>query len=166
MQKQKGLTLLELLITLAISAIILGWSLPHYGKLVSGQRLKANTSAALSFLNSARFQALTKRRYVTVCPWSNNQCSTDWQQPWVAFFDDNRDEMIDSEDDEIVFAGWQPATLSVEINWTNRRYLQYKPTGTANGLGLSIYFCEQGEANRLLMHASGRWRVEQQSSCH
>ena len=68
MNKNKGFTLIELMVTLAIFAIIAAMAAPSFGKMVTRQKLNSNTRAFVSAFNLAKSQAATLRASVAVCP--------------------------------------------------------------------------------------------------
>lgn len=68
MNKNKGFTLIELMVTLAIFAIIAAMAAPSFGKMVTRQKLNSNTRAFVSAFNLAKSQAATLRAPVAVCP--------------------------------------------------------------------------------------------------
>lgn len=80
-----GLTLVELMITLAILTVLTLIAVPGMSDLLSDARLSAQTDLFVSTLNSARLEAVKQRKNMTVCPAtdpdSNTACATnasDW----------------------------------------------------------------------------------------
>ncbi|EAQ95817.1 GspH/FimT family pseudopilin [Congregibacter litoralis] len=81
---QKGFTLIELMITLVVLAILLGVGVPSFNLL----RLNSNTAALAndfaSALNLARSEAVTRAEQVEVCPSSDGAtCTGNWTQGWI-----------------------------------------------------------------------------------
>lgn len=85
---QHGFTLLELLMTLAIAAVLLSLAVPAYKQLVSRNRLAALVSDLVGDLNYARNEAINRGQPVFVCA-SEGQlpCSNDgnWRHGWVVY---------------------------------------------------------------------------------
>ena len=75
-----GFTLVELVITLAVLAIIVTLALPAFTALVNGNRLTAQANELVADLQAARMEAITRNRPVTLCPSADNAtCSGgDW----------------------------------------------------------------------------------------
>src|SRR5690606_22653731 len=93
----KGLTLLELLITLTIVAVIAAFAAPTLSQLIKSTARNSNTSDLISLINLARTTAIEERTSVTLCPLSNlNRCTKDWSRPLTAFRDPNRNRQLDS----------------------------------------------------------------------
>ena len=63
---QKGFTLIELMIVVALLAIIGAVALPSFGQMINSNRLQAETNEIESFLRYARSQALVSRHSYTV----------------------------------------------------------------------------------------------------
>ncbi|WP_448478983.1 GspH/FimT family pseudopilin [Pseudoxanthomonas mexicana] len=75
-----GFTLIELVITLAVLAIIVTLALPAFTALINGNRLTAQANELVADLQSARMEAIKRNRPVTLCPSADNvTCSGgDW----------------------------------------------------------------------------------------
>ena len=90
MKKNSGFTLLELLITLAIVAILLIVGVPSLRSMMQGNQLVSSTNELLSALHVARSEAIKSNGRVTICESSNGtSCATtgDWKNGWIVFID-------------------------------------------------------------------------------
>jgi prepilin-type N-terminal cleavage/methylation domain-containing protein len=65
-KKEQGFTLIELMITIAILAIIATMAAPSFGNLIQKQNLNRSTQELIGQLNNARSKAVLERRDVTV----------------------------------------------------------------------------------------------------
>ena len=97
MPGQRGFTLLELMLTLAIAAVVLVVGVPGMREFLWQSSLTTNINSLASSLNLARSEAVARGRTVSVCR-SNNptsatpSCTTaagSWTTGWVVFV--NRD---------------------------------------------------------------------------
>ncbi len=68
LQGKRGFTLIELMITIGVLAIIATTAIPSFSNLVAKQRLDASARAIAQVFGDARAQAATLRRVVTVTP--------------------------------------------------------------------------------------------------
>lgn len=66
MNSNKGFTLLELMIGIAILAIMISIAVPNYNAQIEASRLRADTENVLTALQLARSEAVTRRAQVTV----------------------------------------------------------------------------------------------------
>ncbi len=72
MQKNKGFTLIEMMVTIAVLAIVAMMAAPSFGKTLANQKLKQNIMELKFALQAARSQALLARAPTVVCLNSNN----------------------------------------------------------------------------------------------
>ena len=93
MKHQSGLSLIELLITVAIVAIIAGIAAPGFNQLVQDNRTTQAANQLLSLINYARSEAIKTRAAVSLCS-SNNpgatspMCAANWGgNTLIAFLD-------------------------------------------------------------------------------
>jgi len=96
MKKHSGFTLIELMITLAIVAILLTVGVPSLKTFMQKNRLIASTNELLSALHVARSEAIKLNKRVTVCESSNGTSCTnpgtgDWRDGWIVLADANGD---------------------------------------------------------------------------
>jgi len=88
--RQAGFTLIELMVTLAVLAIVLAIAMPNFSSLQAGTRLTAQVNDLVSMLSYARLEALKRGSRVTVCKSADGaSCTTggNWEQGWVVFND-------------------------------------------------------------------------------
>lgn len=78
-QRQGGFTLPELIITVAVLAVLSALAAPSFTALVASQRLKSATSDVFTSLTRARSEAIKRNREVIVAPLT---AGTSWQGGW------------------------------------------------------------------------------------
>jgi len=100
--KTKGFTLIELMITLSILAIVMALAFPSFSSLLIKQKIKSKRDELMSAFQYARTEAVTQNRSVSICPsanpWdSSPTCSgsTDWSTGWIVFYDTSVSAMPD-----------------------------------------------------------------------
>ncbi len=64
--KQKGFTLIELMVTIAVLAIIAMMAAPSFGTMLNKQNLNKSSSELIATLSKARAKAALERRQITV----------------------------------------------------------------------------------------------------
>jgi type IV fimbrial biogenesis protein FimT len=79
-----GFTLLELMITVAIAAILLGIAIPSFIGSIRSNRLTASANDLVTALNVARSEAVKRGRNVTV---ASKNGTTNWKDGWDVFID-------------------------------------------------------------------------------
>lgn len=166
---QRGLTLPEMAITLAIGSILLGLAIPGYAYLVRSVRLSGLSGELAGALAYARSEAITRGVRVTVCKTGNAasaapacQSAAGWQQGWLVFVDEGVRGVVDGTD--VVLRARADAVDGVSVSVSNfSTYVSYLPAGTsrapnnlANG---SISFCLDGEKRSVILNVTGRIRT-------
>lgn len=94
MKKSSGFTLLELMVVVAIGAILLAIGVPSLKPFVQGSRMTSITNELVAALNVARSEAI--RRGSTGCVCASSTASTaapacdaggNWESGWISFLD-------------------------------------------------------------------------------
>lgn len=84
-----GFTLLELVVTLAVAAIILSYGVPGFLDVVRNGRAAANANAFVTALSIARSEAVKRGARVTVCASDDGAtCDGTWDEGWIVIADD------------------------------------------------------------------------------
>lgn len=88
---QRGFTILELIIAIALLAILLGTALPSFLTSLQNNRMAANSNNLLTAMQLARSEALKRKRPVSVCASDTSAgtptCGNDWSQGWMVLVD-------------------------------------------------------------------------------
>ncbi|MCF6210839.1 MAG: GspH/FimT family pseudopilin [Gammaproteobacteria bacterium] len=107
MHGQQGFTLFELIITLAIAAVVVGLAAPSFSSMIQNNRLSSQSLDFVAALNLARSEAIKRRVRVVLCKSANGQdcvvdgedSSTHWGQGWIVFVDNNNNQTRNSDED-------------------------------------------------------------------
>ena len=86
MNRDSGFTMIELLVTVAIAAIVLAIGIPNFSKLLKENRTTTQTNLFVSSVNLARSEAVKRGVPVTLCASTDTiSCaeSTDWSTGWI-----------------------------------------------------------------------------------
>jgi prepilin-type N-terminal cleavage/methylation domain-containing protein len=90
MRKEAGLTLVELLVTIAVLGVLLGIGIPAFGGLAQDNRLSTTTNRLVGALHLTRSEAVRRNARVTICSSADGEyCATEggWEQGWIVFVD-------------------------------------------------------------------------------
>lgn len=135
-QSNSGFTLLELMVGIAILAIILGIGLPSFMNLFTNARVRATNDSVLEALAYARNQAVTQHHEITLCAANDNydDCAdgaTAWgNSGWLVMQHDNHANTSD------VLKVWQKPHNDVSVTTNNSRVV-YRPTGMLDAQGMN-----------------------------
>lgn len=85
MPRSRGFTLLELLITIAVVAVMAAIAVPSFRRAVQNNARDRVLDGLTQSFDYARNAALRDDQNVAVCPLSasNGQCGTDWNNGWI-----------------------------------------------------------------------------------
>lgn len=91
--------MIELLVTMAVAAILLAVAVPSYRSFMISSRIATESNDFLAALNLARSEAIKRNSPVTLCKSANaTSCATtgDWAQGWIVFEDCNSNGVVDT----------------------------------------------------------------------
>jgi len=164
MNKQKGFTLIELIITLSIVSILSSYALPSFHELKLNKQLQSERNRLTGSLHLARSHSIMHQTTVIVCPsTSGGSCDnqSNWHQGWIIFSDKNSNRQLDAED---IVLRHEDAMVSqiTALSSSHRSKIRYTNIGFSPGTNLSINFCDpRGEEKALAVIVSNSGRVKQ-----
>ena len=161
-QSKSGFTLIELMLTLTVLAILIGLAAPAFHDFQQRQRIVSVTNELVAHINLARMNAVTRAEVTIVCPSSDGRnCSggNRWEQGWIVFRDADRNGQVDHTA-EVLRAGAGMSGLILDSAGRNR--IRYQPEGTAGGSNLTIKVCDRNHpehARAVIVSNPGRPRT-------
>lgn len=102
--KSRGLTLVELLVVVAISALLAAMAVPNFRDFLVRRSVAAATSALASDYRLARSEAIRRSSPVTICRSTDGaSCAAagSWHDGWIVFSDLNGNQAVDTGDELI-----------------------------------------------------------------
>lgn len=163
MDKLGGITLIEILITLALIAILLAWAVPDFVGLYQRNVLTSEANTLLTHLMHTRSEAVKRNLPVVICRSEDGysclrstSSRADWGVGWLIYANTDDDKVRDPAEPVIRVGNRLPSNISLHFNQWWR--LTFKPTGrTSNG---TFTFCDpQANSRRIIVYRSGRFRV-------
>lgn len=170
---QRGLTLLELVVVMAVVGVLAGVGVPAFAGWVDQHRLTAFTNELHMGVMLARSEAIRRGQRVTLCVSADGaQCTSaaGWEAGWIMFLDRNGNAMRDTGEEIIRMAQPTARGLRATGNGTLTRYVSYIPKGmTRSATGAlqmgTIRVCGQSAQRQLIINAAGRPRVLRGEAC-
>ncbi|NCP97186.1 MAG: prepilin-type N-terminal cleavage/methylation domain-containing protein [Deltaproteobacteria bacterium] len=96
--RERGVSLVEVLVTMALMSIVLSLGVPELGGLIADSRMVANVNDLVRDASAARSEAIKRGGRVTLCT-SNNGATCvalgDWALGWIAWVDTNGNAAVD-----------------------------------------------------------------------
>lgn len=96
--RQNGFTLIELMVTVALAAILAYVAIPNLSAFVRNAELTSATNALVAAMGTARSEALKLNYNAVVVPASGNR----WENGWIVFVDKNFNNAFDPATESIV----------------------------------------------------------------
>lgn len=148
-----GFTLVELMVSLVILAILITVVAPGFADLIKNNRMLSHVYAMRAAINGARSEALVQRNFVTLCRSDDGaSCSSgDWNTGFIAFLDEDGDSVVDDPNDQIVISKVLD-TDTLEISYSGGDWVQFDGRGyAAKGSQGEFTVCDDRGVN----HARG-----------
>lgn len=164
MKSCRGLTLVELMVTLIIIGIVVSIAVPNFRDFIEHNRATTESNKIVGALNLARSEAVKRGSTVSVCPSSDQAtCSgdSDWEQGWIVFVGDS------GSLDEVLRVWGAPAdaiALDSEAETFSFDSLGEASDGDGEWVEVDIDACGAAWARRVEVNAAGRVNV-QRGSC-
>lgn len=146
-EAEKGLTLVELIVTLVVAAILLTLAAPNLSTFLQRDRLGAQANELLSDLAYARSEAIKRGAVVIVCKsddptLANPDCNTNATDPWTkgrVIFVDNVTVNNDPDPGEVL-------RVRQELDGAKGNGNALHGDGNAGGTGNEVRFTQLGMA--------------------
>lgn len=173
--KQCGATLLELIVVLAVSAILVTIAVPGFSGLVHATRLTSATNALVASLHVARSEAIKRSQRVVLCPSpAGDACAgiDGWHQGWMVFHDANNNAQRDTGESVVLTHPPLPTGMRVTSKGSTASYISYTPRGDTQQVGGAwqagtLTLCHESapadSARQVVIYRTGRPRTAKTS---
>ena len=167
-----GFTLIELMVTIALVAILMAVAVPSFTTYQRNSELTSFSNTLLASINAARGEAMKRGRYAMVVPADG----TNWSSGWVVFVDIDRSQDYAAPNDVTVLVSPPPPSyLSISGSGTAilaAPYIMYDASGysktKSGGFGAITFEIKRSDVSgteqlnqtrRVKIASTGRARV-------
>jgi len=186
MYQKKGFTLIELMVVIAIVAVLTTLAVPSFKQMIQSNTISSAINALMSDLRFARSEGIRRGGGVVVChsdapEASSPTCTTgaNWKTGWIVFHDQNNDGTKDATDPVLKVQGALIGIDSIaEVNTSTGKF-DFTATGRTVGLtastgikfGGSNYATEQqrvlcvGISGRALIGVDANGKINGGATC-
>lgn len=175
MGSKQGFTLLELMITLAIVAIMLAMAVPGFSAMMRENAIHTSRDDLFRAFRFARDEASKRATRVSICALtagSNGSCdtsATSWDNGWIVFVDDATKGKVDTGDE--ILSVYQNtvkrADYLVKSATVSKYHVSFSSSG--RGEGFELWVCDEDkgvDGKGLRVYLTGNVQQDNDVSCN
>lgn len=149
MKSPSGFTLIELMVTLSVAAILLTVGVPGFQDFIKANSLSSRANTFVADLILARSEAINRSGRVTICKSNDlSSCATSggWEQGWIIFYDpaDPRGSLDPGGNDRLIRAtGPASGRITIRGNSNVASHISFLGSGLVHRSTIgSVMFCD------------------------
>jgi type IV fimbrial biogenesis protein FimT len=169
MKKNSGFTLLELIVTVALVAIVTAIAVPSMTTFTQNDRMTTNINTMIGHLAYARSEAVKGSQQVSLCVSNDTATCTggNWEDGWIVYIDADANNSFSAGDTVLRaqqgLSGGNAVTTAIGTQIT----YDYRGFATTASIG-SLQLCDARTGpfgKTLTITTTGRVRLEAASTC-
>jgi type IV fimbrial biogenesis protein FimT len=173
MRTQRAFTMIELLTTLAVAAVLASFAGPSISTMIQNNRITSNANDMLADFAMARSEAAKRGFRVVICKADPTQStptcsgSYNWQDGWIVYVDANSNGNLESTEEVLRTHDPLPTGTVITPSNTSAAYT-VKPVGTVTPVS-TFTICDNrsGQFGRQLsIAATGRPSITSGIQCN
>lgn len=168
-QRVRGFTLIELMVTIGILAVLVAVAIPSFNSALISYRLTSISNTFVASAQLARSEAIKRNSRVTMCKSADGATCVltgGWEQGWILFQDINNDAVKNAAEVIIHTEGALPANY---LTTAGDNYISFTASGGSELISgafqaTTVTLCSQvepiGPARQMVLNSVGRLRVQ------
>jgi type IV fimbrial biogenesis protein FimT len=157
MNTMKGLTLIELIVTLAVIAVLVAIGVPRMQGISQNNRVTAAINSLSSDIAFARSEAVTRNTSIRI---RSVNGGGDWSGGWV----------VETADGVTTLRNAPPLVANVLLNGAGGTdSVTYRSDGTQSGVAVNFRACKNGDTSNhgreISINAAGRISMQDKMGC-
>lgn len=173
-----GFTLIELMVVVALAALLQSLAVPAFAGFVNSMRLTVAVNSLFTSLLLARSEAIKRNGRAVLCKSVTGEAcvtSGSWEQGWIVFHDTNNNARRDAGEAVVSFQQALQAPILLSGNNPLASYVSFTPMGTtayasgafqAGTLTACITSLGSQEARQIVISSAGRPRTVRTMVAH
>lgn len=134
-KQAKGFTLIELMVTLVVLAVVLGIAIPSFNTQIMNNRSVSLGEDFATAVNFVRSEAVKRRARVSMCASSDGAtCTGNWTDGYIAFVDNATSDNAAAPVVSTILRIWgsqdSQAVIDIKRGSTATNFIRYTGTGT------------------------------------
>lgn len=164
MRQMRGLSLLELIVSLGVVAVLLGIAIPDFNEVQQSLSGDVTLRKLASAVQLGKTSAITHGTTVTLCRSADGlSCGGGWQDGVIVFTDSNRNRNIDEDDSLVRHITFPNSKGHIRFRaFQNKQYLQLSSLGITHYQNGNFTYCPASKDNRfarqLIVNRTARLR--------
>jgi type IV fimbrial biogenesis protein FimT len=152
MNTNSGVSLAEVMLVMALTAIVAGFAVPSYQIIIGKTQMKLARQQLVQALGVAREAALTHHSNVVLCgSQSGLSCDGNWSEGQVILIESSKEEL----------AHFPALPRGVSVSWRanlgHNETVEFNPSGVTFGQWGSFWLKDsRGTTHRIIINALGR----------
>ncbi|WP_457674906.1 GspH/FimT family pseudopilin [Thiolapillus sp.] len=162
MNKQRGFTLVELLMTLVVLSILMALAIPSFQKMMDRNAVTTTANDLLSSILLARSESVKQEKRVVV------RRGSSWSEQFYVFADENNNNTYEAATDGPLIVDYRKnnPTVTISGNGTAANFIRFNSRGRATLSPGNDFFTinRNNETRYVCFSPTGRPRI-QENSC-